>query len=72
MSAVALAGAASRLGVDVSGVGLKGPPRIEVRGMTKGFGGNTVLDRSPSRSNRARCTRCSAKMAQARARSSNA
>jgi simple sugar transport system ATP-binding protein len=32
------------VGVDVSGVGVKGPPRIEARAMTKSFGGNTVLD----------------------------
>jgi simple sugar transport system ATP-binding protein len=32
------------LGVDVSGVGVKGPPRIEARNMTKSFGGNVVLD----------------------------
>jgi len=45
VSAAAVAGAPARLGVDVSGIGVKGPPRIEVRAMTKSFGGNTVLDR---------------------------
>jgi simple sugar transport system ATP-binding protein len=37
-------GSSPTLGVDVSGIGVKGPPRIEARGMTKSFGGSTVLD----------------------------
>jgi len=44
VSAAVAPGSTARLGVDVSGVGVKGPPRIEARGMTKRFGGNTVLD----------------------------
>jgi len=44
MSAAAVSGRQPTLGVDVSGIGVKGPPRVEARAMTKQFGGNVVLD----------------------------